>query len=46
MTEIQNFILWFLQEFPTFLMTPPISAFTGMYFLLVTVAIFRKMTRI
>lgn len=44
MTEMQSFVLWFLQEVPDFLLAPPISAFTGMYFLYVTVRLFRYMT--
>lgn len=43
MTEMQNFVLWFLQEFPAILLTPPISAFTGFYFLGVTIGLFKRM---
>lgn len=30
MQDIEQFILWFMEHFPTILMTPPISAFTGL----------------
>lgn len=29
MQDIEQFILWFLENFPDILLTPPISAFTG-----------------
>ena len=30
MQDVEQFILWFLENFPTILLTPPISAFTGL----------------
>lgn len=39
---MMDFALWFLGELPAFLMTPPISAFVGMFFLFVVVALVRQ----
>lgn len=36
MQEMMDFVLWFLGVLPGFLLTPPISAFTGFFFLFVT----------
>ncbi len=33
MEEMKEFILWFVQTFPQVLLTPPISAFTGIMIL-------------
>lgn len=30
MQEMMNFVLWFVENFPGILLTPPISAFTGL----------------
>lgn len=30
MQDVEQFIVWFVQNFPVILMTPPISAFTGL----------------
>ena len=30
MQDVEQFILWFLENFPIILLTPPISAFTGL----------------
>lgn len=46
MDEMQNFILWCLQEIPPVLLEPPISAFVGLAFLGVTVRLFRQMIHI
>lgn len=37
-----DFALWFLGELPAFLMTPPISAFVGMFFLFAVIALVRQ----
>ena len=46
MQEMMEFSLWFLTELPDFLMSPPISAFVGFWFLFVVVRLFRRMTNI
>lgn len=33
MSEMMDFIVWFLGVLPEFLLTPPISAFTAFFFL-------------
>lgn len=33
MQDMMNFVLWFMEEFPAILLTPPISAFTGLLLL-------------
>lgn len=37
-----DFSIWFLNQLPDFLMTPPISGFVGLGFLLVIVSIVRR----
>lgn len=39
MSEMMDFALWFLNQLPGFLMTPPISAFTGLAVLFVVAAL-------
>lgn len=46
MQEMMDFALWFLGELPSFLMTPPISAFVGFFFLYVVVDIVRRMIKL
>lgn len=42
---MMNFALWFLEQLPAFLMTEPISAFVGMFFLYVVVDIVSRMIK-
>lgn len=42
MAEMKTFVLWFIQQLPTFLMSEPIKYLVGMAFLIVTIEIFRK----
>lgn len=37
-----NFSLWFLSQLPDFLMSEPISAFTGLAVLFVVVSLFNR----
>lgn len=46
MQEMMDFSLWFLEQLPGFLMAEPISAFTGMAFLFVVIALVRRMIEI
>ena len=46
MEEMKDFILWFLQEFPAVLLTPPISAFTGLLLLFFTCELVRRIMHI
>lgn len=41
--EMKAFVLWFVQEFPVVLLEPPISAFVGLAFLALTVALFERL---
>lgn len=43
MQEMMDFALWFLGQLPAFLMSPPISAFVGIFFLLAIGRVFREM---
>ena len=46
MQAIEDFILWFLENFPVILMTPPISAFTGLALLGWTAHLFGRLIRV
>lgn len=46
MEEMKSFILWCLEQIPDFLLTPPISAFTGILFLFFTVELVRRIMHI
>lgn len=46
MPEMMNFILWFIEKFPVILMTPPISAFTGLALLGWTAHLFSRLIRV
>lgn len=46
MQEMMNFILWFIEKFPVILMTPPISAFTGLALLGWTAHLFSRLIRV
>lgn len=41
-----NFVSWFLAQLPEFLLTPPISAFTGLGILFVVSRLFGRMIHI
>lgn len=46
MEAMKDFVIWFIQSIPAFLLTPPISAFVGMALLAFTVNILRRMMRL
>lgn len=46
MQEVMSFCLWFLEQLPTFLLTPPISAFLGLIFLAWTIQLFRLLVNL
>ena len=43
MQSMKDFVLWFMSQLPDFLMTEPISAFTGLAILFVVSALVRRM---
>ncbi len=43
MQEMMEFVIWFIKEFPAILLTPPISAFTGLALLFATASLVRRM---
>lgn len=43
METMKDFVLWFIQTIPEFLLEPPISAFVGMALLAFTINILRRM---
>lgn len=42
MQDMKDFVMWFLSAFPSFLLTPPISAFTGLAILAWVWGLLRK----
>lgn len=46
MQEMMDFILWFIENFPAILLTPPISAFTGLALLGWTAHLFSRLIRV
>lgn len=46
MADMQAFVLWFLEHFPTFLMAEPFCYFVGFGFLIVVIRVIRDVTRI
>lgn len=46
MEESKTFILWFLQELPSFLLASPISQFIGFAFLAVVIDLFKRIIHI
>lgn len=46
MQSIEEFILWFIENFPVILMTPPISAFTGLAVLGWTIHLVGRLIRL
>lgn len=43
MEAMRDFVLWFIQEIPEFLLQPPISVFVGMALLAFAINILRRM---
>lgn len=43
---MRDFVLWFVQNFPPFLLSEPVSAFTGLFFLGYTIDITSRMMRL
>lgn len=43
---MKDFVLWFLQQLPDFLLAEPICYFVGFAFLFVTVSLFQKIINI
>ena len=46
MSEMKDFIMWFLSNLPDFLMAEPICYFVGFAFLFVTLALFKIIVNI
>lgn len=46
MQSMMDFALWFLEQLPVFLMTEPISAFVGFFFLFVVVELIARMIKL
>lgn len=46
MEAMKEFVMWFIEILPDFLLQPPISSFVGMALLAFTVNILRRMMRI
>lgn len=43
MQEMMDFALWFIEQLPGFLMTPPISGFVGLGFCFVIIALIKRL---
>lgn len=43
---MMDFSLWFLEQLPAFLMSEPISAFVGFFFLFVVIALIKRLINI
>lgn len=43
MQDMKDFVLWFIAQLPDFLMTEPISAFTGIAILFAVASLVRRM---
>lgn len=46
MTNMQTFIIWFLEQLPAFLLSEPISYFVGFAFLFVTIRLIKQIIRL
>lgn len=46
MAESKEFVLWFLENIPDFLMSEPINLFLGFAFLAVTISIFKQIINV
>lgn len=42
MEQMKDFVMWFLTQLPSFLLTEPISYFVGFFFLFFTFSIIRR----
>lgn len=43
---MKDFMLWFIQEFPSVLLQPPISSFVGLVLVALTIDLFRRMMKL
>lgn len=46
MTNVQAFVVWFLEQLPAFLLSEPISYFIGFAFLFVTIRLIKEIIRL
>lgn len=46
MADLKAFVLWFISELPDFLLTPPISLFTGFFFAGCTINLFKQLINV
>lgn len=46
MDNMKTFVLWFLEQLPSFLLSEPLCYFVGFAFLIVTIRVIRDMIRI
>lgn len=46
MQAMMDFALWFLEQLPDFLMSEPISAFVGMFFLYVVIDLIGRLIKL
>mgnify|MGYP005913111697 FL=1 len=46
MDNMKTFVLWFLEQLPSFLLSEPMCYFVGFAFLIVTIRIIRDVIRI
>lgn len=46
MDNMKTFVLWFLEQLPSFLLSEPMCYFVGFSFLIVTIRIIRDIIRI
>lgn len=45
MDNMQTFVLWFLEQLPSFLLSEPMCYFIGFAFLIVTIRVIRDIIR-
>lgn len=46
MDDMKTFVLWFLEQLPSFLLSEPMCYFVGFAFLIVTIRVIRDIVRI
>lgn len=46
MTDMQNFVMWFLNNLPTFLLSEPVKYFVGFWFAGLTVLLIKRILNI
>lgn len=46
MDNMKTFVLWFLEQLPSFLLSEPMCYFVGFAFLIVTIRVIRDIIRI